>query len=326
MRVRAPKSGSSGRSTIAPSIRHRSPIRHVIEDSAAAIVFNGPVAQERYSRVDAPKLRQAAFAIEQMMPGGTEREACGCIRTADLARGQAKLHDLLARPSSREPAKKKALQSLVDRGKQLESILTDERTDGVIYLSDAAYNLPSRLRGAAIEIDFCFGDKDGVVSQSDIKRARSHYAVVRGPVGWNRLLLTDEIERRLFPERTLRTTAGLRLLPNDWLSGNPDPLARLRKVSRYLDDQALARTYADIAARLATVAEQDQAGDLGRLFEQALRLLGGEIRTRNSVRPTITDIARIGCEDPAVKALLRTPIEMSRRLQPQHLLDRYLVH
>ena len=33
------------------------------------------------------------------------------------------------------------------------------------------------------------------------------------------------------------------------LLATPDPLARLRKVSRYLDDSALARTYADIAAR-----------------------------------------------------------------------------
>jgi hypothetical protein len=53
-------------------------------------------------------------------------------------------------------------------------------------------------------------------------------------------------------------------------------------------------------------------------------LLGREIRERNSVRPTITDIARIGCEDPEVKEWLKTPIEMSRRLQPSTLLDRYL--
>ena len=143
-------------------------------------------------------------------------------------------------------------------------------------------------------------------------------------MGWNRRLRTDEIERRLFPERTLRTTEGLRLLPEDWLCGPPDPLARLRKVSRYLDDSALARTYADIAARLATVASREPSSELSQVFEQALALLGHELRSRNSVRPTITDIARIGCEDPEVKAWLRTPIEMSRRLSPTALIDRYL--
>ena len=63
--------------------------------------------------------------------------------------------------------------------------------------------------------------------------------------------------------------------------------------------------------------------DLSQVFEAALVLLGREIRDRNSVRPTTTDIARIGCEDPEVKAWLKTPIEMSRRLQPSFLLDRY---
>jgi hypothetical protein len=148
--------------------------------------------------------------------------------------------------------------------------------------------------------------------------------LVRGPVGWNRLLLTDEIERQLFPERTLRTTEGMRLLPEDWLVEGPDPLHRLRKVLSHLDDSALARTYADIAARLATVAAHHPGSDLTSIFEGALLLLGTEIRNRNSVRPTITDIARIGCEDPEIKAHLRTPIEMSRKLQPPLLLDRYL--
>ena len=260
------------------------------------------------------------------MPGGTERPECGCIQRADFARGIQRLSELLSRPSSRDPHKKKALEALLERVKRLEAMVRRQETDGIVYLAAAEFRLPSRLRSAAIEIDFSFGDKDGVVSTGDIRKARGHYAVVRGPVGWNRLLLTDEIERRLFPERTLRSTAGLRLVPNDWLSGNPDPLARLRKVSRYLDDQALARTYADIAARLATVATQQPDHALSQVFDQALTLLGRQIRDRDSVRPTITDIARIGCEDPDVKALLRTPIEMSRRLQPQILLDRYLVH
>jgi hypothetical protein len=213
---------------------------------------------------------------------------------------------------------------VLDRTRQLEARLELGRFERLVYLDDAEYALQPRLRSAAIEIDFCFGDKDGKVAEADIREARKHYGQVRGPVGWNRLLLTDEIERRLYPERTLRTTEGLRLLPEDWLTGPPDPLARLRKVCRYLDDSAVARTYADIAARLATVATRDPSSDLGSIFEQALALLGKEIRTRDGVRPTITDIARIGCEDPEVKEWLRTPIEMSRRLQPQSLLDRYL--
>ena len=284
------------------------------------------MGQERYARVDDARLRQTAFAIEQMAPGGTERSECGCVRAPDLARGLERLNELLARPANREPAKRKALTQMHDRAKRLESLLVVHRTDGLVYLGEVEYRLPARLRSAAIEIDFSFGDKNGVVSEDDIKVARGHYGAVRGPVGWNRLLLTDEIERRLFPERTLKSTTGLRLVPSDWVSDNPDPLARLRKVSRYLDDQALARTYADIAARLATVAQDDPAGDQVRLYEDALTLLGQQIRDRNSVRPTITDIARIGCEDPEVKALLKTPIEMSRRLQPENLLDRYLVH
>ena len=282
------------------------------------------MAPQRYSRVDDLRLRQTAFAIEQMTPGGTERPDCGCVRPKDLTLGMNRVHDLLARPTSSEGGKRKALSGLLDRTKRLDSILKAQQTAGIVYLADAEWRLPDRLRSAAIEIDFSFGNKDGEVSEEDIKLARGHYSVVRGPVGWNRLLLTDEVERRLFPSRALKSTAGLRLLPNDWLSGNADPLARLKKVSRYLDDHALARTYADIAARLATIAEQDPARELSSLFQQALELLGRQIRDRNGVRPTITDIARIGCEDPDVKALLRTPIEMSRRLQPKALLDRYL--
>ncbi len=269
-------------------------------------------------------MRQTAFALEQMTPGGTERRDCGCVRRPDLVRAMNRLHELLARPSSRDDSRRKALQSLLERARRLESILQAQDTTGIVYLADAEWRLPDRLRSAAIEIDFSFGDKDGQVSEDDIRKARGHYALVRGPVGWNRLLLTDEVERRLFPHRALKSTSGLRLKPSDWIASTPDPLARLRKVSRYLDDHALVRTYADIAARLATVAGQDPAGHLGPLFEGALALLGEMIRERDTVRPTITDIARIGCEDPEVKAMLQTPIEMSRRLMPSELLDRYL--
>lgn len=278
---------------------------------------------ERLSRLEDPVLRQTAFSIEQMAPGSIERPDAGVVRPQDLEHARRRLEGILARPGPQD-SKRKAVQVLFERTLQLETLMQSEGTLGVVYLADREYSLPARLRSAAIEIDFCFGDKDGVLSLRDIAEARRRYGQVRGPVGWNRLLLTDEIERYLFPERTLRSTDGLRLLPEDWLVEGPDPLVRLRKVSLHLDDAALARTYADIAARLATVATHDPRSDLSHIFEGALQHLGSQIRERNSVRPTITDIARIGCEDPEVKAYLKTPIEMSRKLQPSSLIDRYL--
>jgi hypothetical protein len=278
---------------------------------------------ERLSRLEDTILRQTAFSIEQMAPGSIERPDAGIVRPADLEHARRRLEGILGRPGPQD-SKRKAVQVLFERTVQLETLMKSEGTNGVVYLADREFSLPTRLRSAAIEIDFCFGDKDGVLSARDIAEARRRYGQVRGPVGWNRLLLTDEIERYLYPERTLRSTDGLRLLPEDWLADGPDPLTRLRKVSLHLDDAALARTYADIAARLATVAQHDPRSDLGRIFESALQLLGSQIRERNSVRPTITDIARIGCEDPEVKAYLKTPIEMSRKLQPSSLIDRYL--
>lgn len=259
-----------------------------------------------------------------MSPGGIERADPGLASLADIGGAVQRLSQVAARPGTPE-AKRRALQQLLARARDLEARIVHEGTEAVVYLDDAEFALKPRLRSAAIEIDFSFGDRDGRVGIEDLGTARQHYGQVRGPVGWNRLLLTDEIERRLYPERTLRTTEGLRLLPDDWLSGPPDPLAKLKKVARHLDDSALARTYADVAARLATVAATDLDGDLASIFEGALVLLGTEIRGRNSVRPTITDIARIGCEDPKVKEWLRTPIEMSRRLQPW-LIDRYLLN
>jgi hypothetical protein len=279
---------------------------------------------EALTFIEDPLLRQAAFSIEQMAPGGIEREGAGVIRAADLEHARKRLTSILVRPGDRDVTKRKAIQALLERTQKLEQQLGDELSDGIVYLGEREYRLPARLKSAAIEIDFCFGDKDGNVSQRDLAEARRRYGQVRGPVGWNRLLLTDEIERQLFPERTLKSTEGLRLLPEDWLVEGTDPLLRLRKVMHHLDDGALARTYADIAARLATVASRDPRSDLSTIFEGALVLLGSEIRSRNSVRPTITDIARIGCEDPEVKAYLRTPIEMSRKLQPSSLIDRYL--
>jgi hypothetical protein len=280
---------------------------------------------ERFSWVQDLGLRQTAFSIEQMAPGGIDRPDPGIVRPPDLDHANRRLEAILGRPTGRDDARKKAVQLLLDRTHELRTLLAHEQTEGVIYLAEKEYHLAPRLRSAAIEIDFCFGDKDGVVSARDINEARRRYGEVRGPVGWNRLLLTDEIERQLFPERTLRTTEGLRLLPEDWLVDGPDPLLRLRKVVLHLDDAALARTYADVAARLATIASRDPSSQLGTIFESALVLLGLQIRERNSVRPTITDIARIGCEDPEIKAQLRTPIEMSRKLKPAALLDRYLL-
>jgi hypothetical protein len=282
---------------------------------------------DNLSRIDEPLLRQCAFSIEQMAPGGIERSDPGIVTQVDIARAMTRLSELIQRPGgAKDPSKKNAVQLVLERTKKLEEVLQREKTGGIIYIDEPEFELQPRVRSAAIEIDFCFGDKNGSVSLEDIREARRHYGQVRGPVGWNRLLLTDEIERRLYPERTLRSTEGLRLLPEDWLTGAPDPLARLKKVSRYLDDSALARTYADIAARLATVADRDPTSALSQIFESALVLLGKEIRDRNSVRPTITDIARIGCEDPEVKECLRTPIEMSRRLKPASLIDRYLMN
>ncbi len=277
-----------------------------------------------YSWISELPLRQTAFSVEQMAPGGIERDDPGVIKQDDLDRALKRLDSLLSRPGTKDSGKRNAIYTVKERTEQLEQVLTRERSQGLVYLDQAEFALQPRLRSAALEIDFCFGDKDGHLSEQDIKEARHHYGQVRGPVGWNRLLLTDEIERRLYPERTLKSTDGLKLLPEDWLTNPPDPLARLRKVSRYLDDSALARTYADIAARLATIACREPDSELGGIFEEALVTLGREIRKRNSVRPTITDIARIGCEDPEVKQWLKTPIEMSRRLQPANLLDRYL--
>ncbi len=284
------------------------------------------MSEDRLSRVEDPVLRQAAFSVEQMSPGGIERPGAGCLRAGDLDAANTRLEGLLARTSEQDAPKRRGLETLLERIERLGSMLIEEQTIGIVYLGRREYALAPRLRSAAIEIDFCFGDKDGVVGLADIQEARRRYGLVRGPVGWNRLLLTDEIERKLFPERTLKSTDGLRLLPEDWLVEGVDPLLRLKNVCMHLDNDALARTYADIAARLATVARRDPTSQLSSVFEGALLYLGNLIRERNGVRPTITDIARIGCEDPEVKQLLRTPIEMSRKLIPSTLIDRYLMN
>ena len=281
------------------------------------------VTGSTFSTIADVNLRRAAFAIEQMSPGGIEREGCGVVSLDDLRRGRRKLEGLLERKGLGKE-QSDSYVSLIKKSRTLKELIVTEGTRAVIYLAEEEYKLPPRLRSAAIEIDFCFGDRDGVLSEADINEARRRYGLVRGPVGWNRILLTDEIERRLFPTRTLSSTEGLRLLPEDWLVDGPEPLIRLRKVIGHLDDGALARTYADIAARLATIAAREPGSHLSKIFEDALLLLGQQIRERDSVRPTITDIARIGCEDPAIKAVLSTPIEMSRKLNPESLIAKYL--
>ena len=269
-------------------------------------------------------LRQTAFSVEQMAPGGTERPNPGLIGQEDLDRALSRLDSLLNRPSGQQGSRRAALQNIQQRTNLLADSFVRGGKKPLVYLGKREFSLEPRLRSAAIEIDFCFGDKDGNLSPKDINQARHHYAQVRGPVGWNRLLLTDEVEKRIFPNRTLHSAEGMKLQPNDWIENQDDPLGRLTKVARYLDDDALARTYADIAARFATVASPDADPRLSKLCADALTLLGKEIQNRDSVRPTITDIARIGCEDPAVRAWLRSPIEMSRRLKPAILIEQFL--
>lgn len=266
-------------------------------------------------------LRQTAFAIEQMAPGGIEGPEPGQLEGPDLERAFTRVDDLIRRPKGLTEARRATLLQVRDRTGRLEELLRAGGHRPLVYVDPEVFGLEPRLRSTALEIDFSFGDKDGRLSPADIDHARFHYGQVRGPVGWNRLLLTDEIEHRLFPERTLRSTEGSRLRPSDWIGGPPNPLARLEEASGHLDDAALARTYADIAARLACTTPGTHRF---WLYEQGLKVLGAEIRRRGSIRPTITDIARIGCEDPDVRSSLKSPIEMSRRLKPAALLDRFL--
>jgi len=251
-----------------------------------------------------------------MAPGGIEREEPGRADREDIARARQRLLQDLGRDSgglARRESVQRSLRS-IDR---LDHAVREHRADGAVYLEGPETSLPSQLRTAAIEIDFAFGDRDGRVSEADLAAARRRYAAVRGPVGWNRMLTTDEVERRLFPERVLASSRGARLQPRDWQTRGPDPLARLRELIEPLDNGTLARTYADVAARYATCFD-DRAR---AVLEGALTFLARQIRARRGVRPTLTDIARIGCEDPEVQAVLHSPLEMARYLRPD-LLER----
>ena len=282
-----------------------------------------------------PLLRQAAYAVEQLTIDDYARPDGGLVTRGHIEHAIGSLRALCRPPgpAARREAATRLLAWSIDLRRRAE----EAGASALVYLADAEYALEPRLRAAAIEIDFCFGNRDGQVSADDLRGARQHYGRVRGPVGWNRLLQTDELERRLFPAQTLRPLDGARLRLADWLRGPRDPVPRLGRAARHLDDGALARTYADVAARFAVWSSIEVPANAPTrapppevratatdVFDRALRVLGAEIRRRDSVRPTISDIARIGCEDPVVRAVLRTPVEMSRRLSPEALLDRYL--
>lgn len=274
-----------------------------------------------YIRVEDVLLRQTAFSVEQMAPGGIDRSEPARLLAEDLQRALERVDELLARPDPGGGLGRASLVRIQDRTRRLEEMRSSGGPGAtLVYVDAPVWQLEPRLRSAALEVDFTFGNKDGTVSVQDIAVARGHYAAVRGPVGWNRLLLADELERRLYPNRTLAQPKGMKIAHTDWASG-PEPEQRLAKMARYVDDAALARTYADVAARLAVV--EDDAPEAEQLAA-GLTILGREIQGRDGIRPSITDIARVGCEDPAIKAQLKTPIEMSRKLVPGRLLDPYL--
>ncbi len=256
-------------------------------------------------------LRRTAHAVEQMVPGGTDRPEPGRVDLDDIEASRDRLR------SSGDATVARMMRAL----DALEAALRAANAPGALYLDPAESALPSDLRSAAIEIDFSFGDRDGRVSPADLRAARQRYRSVRGPVGWNRLLTTDEVERRLHPRRALQSSEGPRLRPGDWANGAEQPVRRLAAMSERLDDETLARTYADIAARLVTVVEERADVELKVVFRGALDAVAWEINRRRSVRPTLSDLARIGCEDPEVKAILHSPMEMARRLRSELLLD-----
>jgi len=260
-------------------------------------------------------MRRTAHVVEQMAPGGIERPDPGRVDRDDLGRAHRRLVQDLSRTHAapRRDAARRAVRCV----ERLRDAVEQHGGPGAVYLDPAESLLPPRYRSAAIEIDFSFGDRDGRVSEDDLVKARRRYAAVRGPVGWNRMLVADEVERRLYPSRVLASSAGGRLLPSDWQAAGRDPLIRLRALCPRLDDATLARTYADVAARFATCSEDDAR----RLYEAALTALARQIRGRRSVRPTLSDIARIGCEDAGVRAVLHSPMEMARCLKPE-LLER----
>lgn len=270
--------------------------------------------------VAAVDLRRVAHAVEQMGADGTEGPHPGAVDRAALRSALGRIDRLLGGMEGRDRDRRGQLIELRDGIERLGALLAEDAAALLVYLAPRVWPLAPRLRAGAVEVDFAFGDRDGEVSETDLRRARHRYAQVRGPVGWNRLLLADELERALFPHRSLGSSSGPRLLPTEWRSDGGDPMVRLTRIAPCLDDQTLGRTFADIAARLACEElEQDR-----RIYRRALSLLGEHIRRRDGPRPTITDIARVGARDPTLREQLSTPIEMSRKLSPSTLLDPFL--
>lgn len=252
--------------------------------------------------------------MESILPGGIEREDCGRVSRLDLRWLGDRLQEGLRGPRARA-----ARQSL-DGVHALQKVMQQHHADSAVYVAPEEYGLPTRLRTAAIEIDFVFGDRDGSVGLDDLGAARSRYAKVRGPIAWNRLLVADEIERALFPGRVLNSTDGPKLGPEAWLDGGRDPMGRLRRLLSVVDDATLARTYADAAARSETLGHQERAPGQHRLLREGMMLMGQEMSRRRSVRPTLSDIARIGRSDPGMRPFLETAVQMSKRLHPDRIL------
>ena len=97
-------------------------------------------------------LRQTAFSIEHMSPGGIERADPGLASLADIGGAVQRSSQVAARPGTPE-AKRRALQQLLARARDLEARIVHEGTEAVVYLDDAEFALKPRLRSAAIEID-----------------------------------------------------------------------------------------------------------------------------------------------------------------------------
>jgi hypothetical protein len=264
--------------------------------------------------LDGTRLRRAGFAMESILPGGIERLSCGRLTRDDLDWLRERLQQGL------QGSRARAARQSLDGVEALRGVMRAHHADSAVYLAREEYGLPDRIRSAAIEIDFVFGDRDGSVGLDDLGAARQRYALLRGPIAWNRLLVADEVERALFPGRVLNSTEGPRLEPHAWLSDGPDRLAPLRRLLTVVDDATLARTYANAAARSETLGHRERDPEHHRLLREGMMLMGQEMSRRRSVRPTLSDIARIGRSDPGMRLYLDTALQMSRRLHPDRIL------
>ena len=73
---------------------------------------------DRLSRVHDPLLRQTAFSIEQMAPGGIDRPDAGVVRAPDFEHAKRRLLTILGRPAqgTKEDPKRKAVEVHTLRG------------------------------------------------------------------------------------------------------------------------------------------------------------------------------------------------------------------